>query len=463
MKQSKSFNNFHRCSTSCEEKKSVTENKEEITAAFPPHKKRKKTRKRKLENSTNQQSTNQQSKITTKSKTAQKPKTGMKKNNSLIDLHTDALQYVLEFISLDDRAKHIALTCKHLRILHNKALIHVNHFGNDIWKKLSKHPNNCDLAKRFRMQSLEVCPRYNMELMCVLANKTHCLCAQKWNDKSLYIMCENATCFYFGNTSAYKMLTTHQKPLSLVSFSRNLKKTEPAILLRKDEWTALEKCVKCISSFELHLLITMPKADVTTELCCESLLKVSNLLISVYKDFPGFDSSGPMRLFVQNNCFLPNLRSLEIQYWSGALYWQSLEMPNLQELIINIVGSVAINETGAEQFTINHVLDSVILIMNVKNCKLSLKSLKLQTKELTVVYENYDFGRFKKINDPQLYKFIAGTQCNLQYERLVIRSYDDNRKNDLIKHKRFYLQPRPKVVPAETNDGYIFLYENNYI
>ena len=431
----------------CEETKSQTENEdEEMRVIIPPHKKRKKNTCAKNKATTVQLKQKKKSKNrSTKLEHEQTAGIEIRKNKSLIDLHTDALQYVVQFLSLADRAKHIALTCKHLRAIHNTARIHHKYFGENMLRKLTLHPNAIDVAKKFRLQTLYVNPHYNMDLMSVLARKTRCLFAQEWHRDPLYFTCPNATSFYFGEGSASKMLATHEKPLSMVSFQRNYNDWETISLLSENEWKALEKCAKCISSFQLNFIINLHSDRVAVELCSKSLLNVTDLFISLRSFTPELYSGPPYCLNVLSNCYLPNLRSLEIEYWTGALYWQSLQMPNLQKLVINIVKSMPCDQTGAQKFAITHQLDDVILIMDIYNCKEILQTLQLYTKRLTVVYEDCDSVQLYDLHHLPLYEFIAATQCNLQYERLITTSYSEYQKNNLIQPNVFYGDPRAEI------------------
>lgn len=418
----------------CEEEETETENKQEdISSDALSHKKRKKNTKR-----TNEERRNEQA------------KSKIKKNMSLIELHTDALQYVLQFLSLIDRAKHIERTCKRLRTLSKETRIHHKHFGESMLKKLNKNPDAIDVAKRMTVESLYVSPLYNMQLMSVLAMTTKCLIAKDWNKKALCFTCPNATSLYFGKSHCCAMLNTNENPLSLVSFQRSLRmRNNTCHVLSRRECKALEECTKNTASFGVHLLVDLHQNTVRTELCCKALAKVTNLVINVRSQWATtfrFDVNN--HLIVPNKCILPKLRSLEIQYWGASLRWRSLHMPNLEKLIINVVGNVEFRTTGANQFYCTHVLESVILIMTGNNCKQAMLLLRLQTKQLTLVYENYNFLTMNREDDAQLLEFISNSNPSLQYERLIIKSYDEYRQYDLINHKRFYPQARPMVFSA---------------
>jgi len=365
-------------------------------------------------------------------------------NNCLIELHSDALKHVLEFLSLADRTKHIAFTCKRLNTLSKDAKIYYKYFNENMLKNLNEHPNAINVGKKLKVETLYVSPKYNMELMCVLAASTQCLIASNWDKEPLYFICSNASGLCFGSASACKMLTTHEKPLSQVSFTRSISSNngtrETCEVLTTHEWSALEKCIKCINLFELRLDILIEDIEQRTTLCRKSLLQVTNLAIQVSSKWWGvLDLEPDGALLVKNTYYLPQLQSLEIQLKTASLRWSSLEMPNLKRLMINVVGLLAVESTGVEEIRISHVLDCITLIMNTTNCKTSLKRFQLQTKQLEIVFDHYNPHLPNEVVKAELYKFIGMTNCNLQYESLMMTSHTDYFSNDEINREKYFV------------------------
>jgi len=105
----------------------------------------------------------------------------IKKPKLLQELDTDALQCIMQFLSLNDRAKHVALTCKRFRTIHNFTQIHYKFFGPDEWQMLHRHSDPTNLAKRFRIQILFLSPLYDLQLMSVLTSS-----AQPWLEVTEY-------------------------------------------------------------------------------------------------------------------------------------------------------------------------------------------------------------------------------------------------------------------------------------